>query len=102
MGKGMREGRRGERRSGNIGWERRSSLTFFSDTGEVYSFGANNFGQLGQLLVDTKDSLRHPALVKVLENEVITHISCGGQHSVAVDENNDVWVWGSNKVSRGR
>jgi len=57
---------------------------------EVYSFGANDFGQLG---VGPRANV---GLNKVSFPEGISSISCGNDHSVAIGASGKLYVWGSN------
>jgi hypothetical protein len=65
-----------------------------TETGRVYSWGANDHGQLGY---DTKQELAWsqpgPKLIISLGNK-IQHIACGDQFSAAMDVDGCVWVWG--------
>ncbi|BFY99642.1 hypothetical protein BsWGS_02682 [Bradybaena similaris] len=74
-----------------------SHSAIVTDKGECYTFGSNQFGQLG---VEGDVVARHPALVALLQNKVITMLSCGDTFTVAVSEENEVFTWG--KSSRGR
>ena len=64
------------------------SLVLFS-TQEVYSFGDNEWGQLGR-----KDS---PTLEKIKTLSEITRIECGGSHSMCIDVYGNLYVFGSNE-----
>ncbi|XP_013083908.2 serine/threonine-protein kinase Nek8-like isoform X1 [Biomphalaria glabrata] len=64
--------------------------------GECYTFGSNQFGQLG---VETETGNRKPKLVSSLQDKIV-FISCGDIFTVAVSEDNKVYTWG--KSSRGR
>lgn len=57
-------------------------------------FGRNHHGQLG--LGDTKDR-RVLTEVELLRNMDIAYISCGKSHSALIDDNFEVFTWGSNK-----
>eukprot|EP00004_Rigifila_ramosa_P002656 TRINITY_DN12746_c0_g1_i1.p1 TRINITY_DN12746_c0_g1~~TRINITY_DN12746_c0_g1_i1.p1 ORF type:complete len:1102 (-),score=245.80 TRINITY_DN12746_c0_g1_i1:32-3277(-) len=65
-----------------------------TDTGEVYAFGSNRFGQLG--LGDTQPR-NQPQLVQKLTSTLIQHIACGESHSTAISASGAVWAWGSSK-----
>jgi regulator of chromosome condensation len=63
------------------------------ESGAVYSFGLNNYGQLGLGHTETVDG---PELIEGLE-ESRTHFTCiqgGEHHSIALDSQGKVWVWG--------
>ncbi|CAL1542439.1 unnamed protein product, partial [Lymnaea stagnalis] len=64
--------------------------------GDCYTFGSNQFGQLG---VETEPGNRKPKHVTLLQNKVAL-ISCGDIFTVAVLTDNEVYTWG--KSSRGR
>ena len=51
---------------------------------EVYSFGRNNNGQLGQ---SNNNNLNIPTLIKYFTDKKIINICCGGQHTVALAGN---------------
>jgi alpha-tubulin suppressor-like RCC1 family protein len=61
------------------------------DDGTVWSWGFNNYGQLGDGTTNTTSS---PAQVPGIAN--ITAIACGGYFGMALKNNGDVWTWGSN------
>ncbi|KAF0725705.1 hypothetical protein Ae201684P_009053 [Aphanomyces euteiches] len=64
-----------------------------SDSDALYTWGANDFGQLG--LGDTKPRFT-PALVSFPPTccQVILQVSLGQFHSAAVNAHGDVWTWG--------
>ncbi|OAE30418.1 hypothetical protein AXG93_3483s1100 [Marchantia polymorpha subsp. ruderalis] len=72
---------------------------FISDTGDVYSCGGNQFGQLGTG-GDQAEML--PTLVdaSVLENEQGVLISCGARHTAMLTESGKVFCWGWNKYGQ--
>jgi alpha-tubulin suppressor-like RCC1 family protein len=57
--------------------------------GEVYSWGSNNNGQLGN---DSKIDSKVP--IKVSQIPHVSSISAGSVHSVAVTKDGSVYVWG--------
>lgn len=63
-----------------------------SDQGEVWTWGANNVGQLGN--GSTIDSYSKAVKVAGLEN--VTSITGGTMHSVALKDDGTVWAWGGN------
>eukprot|EP01130_Rhizamoeba_saxonica_P000173 TRINITY_DN10170_c0_g1_i1.p1 TRINITY_DN10170_c0_g1~~TRINITY_DN10170_c0_g1_i1.p1 ORF type:complete len:1458 (+),score=309.36 TRINITY_DN10170_c0_g1_i1:148-4374(+) len=63
-----------------------------SDNGEVYSWGKNNFGQLG---LGHNETMYNPEKVEYLSGVYIVDIACGGEHSLALDDNNNLWSWGN-------
>ncbi|GBE86634.1 predicted protein [Sparassis crispa] len=77
--------------------------------GRVYSFGSGEKGQLGNgktgehIVTAGKvafDVEHEPILVKGLEDCKIVKIACGQQHSVALDSEGLVHVWGYNGYCR--
>ena len=67
------------------------------EEGKVYTWGKNNFGQLGDGTA-TNSSL--PICISDKENELkgkrIVDISAGYRHTVAIDEEGKVYTWGAN------
>ncbi|XP_078045783.1 E3 ubiquitin-protein ligase HERC2 [Augochlora pura] len=51
-----------------------------SDKGEVFTWGDNDEGQLGD---GTTGALQRPRLVRALQGEKITRVACGSAHTVA-------------------
>jgi hypothetical protein len=66
------------------------ALTAF---GKVYSWGENNWGQLG---IETTDSNSNPKIIMNLENVTIVQVSCGCGHSLALTEKGLMFGWGWN------
>ena len=66
-------------------------------SGAVYSWGINDYGQLGD---GTTINARDLVLVQGLEGVVVVDIACGGWHSVAITEEGDVYVWGRGEYGR--
>ncbi len=62
-----------------------------SEDGEIYCFGNNSKGQLG----DSTTEMRLIP-VKVDSDKVFKSVSAGFEHSCAVDEAGDAYCWGSN------
>ena len=65
--------------------------------GKVYTWGYNEFGQLGYV---TEDNSTEPICISDKENELkgkrIVDISAGYGHTVAIDEEGKVYTWGDN------
>ena len=59
--------------------------------GDVYGWGANNFGQLG---VGSLISTNVPQLLPVLRNKRIAWLSAGSQHSLGITDEGLVYSWG--------
>ena len=62
-----------------------------SEDGDIYSFGFNEYGQLG--LGNTKHYNR-PQKVKSLKN--VDFVQCGRFHTICKTLNNEIYVWGKN------
>jgi alpha-tubulin suppressor-like RCC1 family protein len=60
--------------------------------GRIFSEGNNSYGQLGQ--GDNQPRTTFTEITSIPTN--ITFISSGSQHTLALDENGDVWSWGLN------
>ena len=64
--------------------------------GKVYSWGGGgsffNRGQCGH--GDNKD-VESPREISAFRNKFITHISCGGYHTLALTDTNEIYAWGS-------
>ncbi|KZT10189.1 RCC1/BLIP-II [Laetiporus sulphureus 93-53] len=78
-------------------------------SGKVFSFGSAEHGQLGQgktgeyIVTAGKTAFDiewDPILIKGLEDKRIVKIACGQQHSVALDSEGLVYVWGYNGYCR--
>ena len=63
-----------------------------TDKGEVFSFGADDYGQLGQ--GKARRFQNTPKLVRPLRGKKVTQVSCGEYHTVAVTEAGEVYSWG--------
>ncbi|XP_020272328.1 ultraviolet-B receptor UVR8, partial [Asparagus officinalis] len=71
----------------------------------LYTWGANDFGQLGD---GTEESTKHPKKVKLLQSEFVKSVSCGAHCTAAIAEpqqkddstsSSRLWVWGQNQGS---
>jgi alpha-tubulin suppressor-like RCC1 family protein len=66
-----------------------------SDKGEVWAWGANTAGQLGQ---GNLTALTRPT--RVTMHTPIRAIAAGDTHSLAIDENGRLYAWGSNNLGQ--
>ncbi|OQR94090.1 RCC1 and BTB domain-containing protein [Thraustotheca clavata] len=64
-----------------------------TDNGELYTFGYNARGQLGQ---GNTTPLSVPTLVEGLACKAVVKVSCSYFHTVAVTEENEVYAFGRN------
>jgi len=62
-----------------------------SEDGDLYSFGYNDFGQLGH--GDTKNYY-FPKKIEILKG--VEFIECGGCYSICKTFNDDIYSWGAN------
>jgi alpha-tubulin suppressor-like RCC1 family protein len=62
------------------------------ENGAAWSWGSNNFGQLGDNSVVSKNS---PVAVVGGFTDFI-QLSAGGTHSIGLRQNGTIWAWGSN------
>ncbi|RKG77780.1 RCC1 domain-containing protein [Corallococcus terminator] len=65
---------------------------FLTKDGEVWAWGQNVFGQLGT----GSTSTNQPQPTRVSGLPAIKAVAAGIYHSLALDMNGDVWVWGQN------
>ncbi|OQR74148.1 putative E3 ubiquitin-protein ligase HERC4-like [Tropilaelaps mercedesae] len=70
----------------------RNHTLVLTDNGHVYSCGTNNHGQLGR----QGTNVRRPERVPALSQHKIVQVTCGEQHSMALSEAGQVFVWGAN------
>ncbi len=61
--------------------------------GTVWTYGQNTYGQLG---IGTQVSIDNPVKINFDEGVKIVDIACGEEHSMALDNNGNVYVWGRN------
>ena len=64
-------------------------------TGEVYSWGRGDYGQLGH---GNKLHLELPKKIATIKpgKNPVSHVSCGRSHAAAITEEGTVFVWGQN------
>uniref|UniRef100_A0A1Q3F9S7 Putative hect e3 ubiquitin ligase n=1 Tax=Culex tarsalis TaxID=7177 RepID=A0A1Q3F9S7_CULTA len=65
-----------------------------TNSGELYAWGANEYGQLG--LGTTGKKVPTATLIKSLAGIPIAFIACGGNHSFAVSKSGAIFGWGKN------
>lgn len=65
-----------------------------TNSGDLYSFGANMYGQLG--LGSENEKVTKPTLVKSLQGIPIAHISCGANHSFILSTSGSIYGFGKN------
>jgi hypothetical protein len=65
-----------------------------TDSGRVYIWNINIFDKLHNEFID--QSLMEPKILSKFENYKVISISCGAWHSLALNENKQVFSWGDN------
>lgn len=70
-----------------------------TESGDVYSFGGDQFGQLG---IGGDQAELYPRLLEapVLENVRATSVSCGARHSAICTDGGKIFCWGWNKYGQ--
>ncbi|GAB5360574.1 hypothetical protein AAMO2058_000639500 [Amorphochlora amoebiformis] len=73
------------------------------ENGKVYTWGKNEFGQLGYLsrTEDGKGRVMTPKLVKSLctkHKQQIIQVACGERHTSALSCEGEIWGWGSGET----
>ena len=63
-----------------------------TDNGNVWAWGANNAGQLG---LGHLNQTPTPTMVEALEEQEVTHVACGNEHTVVVTIANEVYGFGN-------
>jgi alpha-tubulin suppressor-like RCC1 family protein len=63
--------------------------------GDVYSWGDNTYGQIGNRSSEKVQTI--PLKIDGFKSQKVKAIACGGYHSLALTENNELFSWGSNK-----
>src|SRR5205814_1627054 len=74
------------------------SSFLLSEDGKVYSFERNKYDDNlhGKLVLENTIDQSTPQLITALENIRIKKISCGGQHSILLNEDGMVYSFGYN------
>jgi hypothetical protein len=67
-----------------------------TESGRVFSWGRNNFGQLG--LNNNNEDVNKPSIVSLSNKIVIKKISCGRVHSLLLSQNGDIYWFGFNGI----
>ena len=84
-------------------WIKRDQITAIScgdehtavvtSTGRLFTFGSNEFGQLG---LGHNDNVLKPSCVKVLKPDKVVAVACGKSHTVVAMASGRLWAFGSN------
>jgi alpha-tubulin suppressor-like RCC1 family protein len=67
-----------------------------TNSGEVYAWGWNGWGLIGNGILDEYQYDLVPTKVNGFNDEKVVMISCGWSHSMALTEGGHVFSWGSN------
>eukprot|EP00002_Diphylleia_rotans_P007162 TRINITY_DN1666_c0_g1_i3.p1 TRINITY_DN1666_c0_g1~~TRINITY_DN1666_c0_g1_i3.p1 ORF type:complete len:403 (+),score=74.74 TRINITY_DN1666_c0_g1_i3:72-1280(+) len=70
-----------------------SHIVMFTKSGDVYSLGNNEFGQLGTGRVDAGMKYE-PVPVFALRGKNVVQVSCGSYHSAAITASGELYTWG--------
>jgi len=74
-----------------------------TNTGAVFSWGENDFGQLGMNTPKKGKGVSFeskPRKIESLAKEFVIDAACGENHSLVLTNEKSVWLWGSNKQSQ--
>ncbi|GAM25148.1 hypothetical protein SAMD00019534_083230 [Acytostelium subglobosum LB1] len=77
----------------SCGWEH---VAVISSDGELFTWGNNSQGQLGHGLSVGKFQTT-PRRVETFKSSPIIIATCGGEHSIAVDQSFQIYSWGSSR-----
>ena len=66
--------------------------------GAVYTWGPNSFGELG--FGDSGGPVAVPRRCLALEQHRVTHVACGGHHTLALTSTHAVYAWGQNNCGQ--
>jgi alpha-tubulin suppressor-like RCC1 family protein len=71
-----------------------------TNCGEVYAWGWNDWGQVGNVKIDYFEYQAKPIKVNGFNEEKVVMISCGCSHSMALTESGHVFSWGENEFGQ--
>lgn len=72
-----------------------------TQSGKLYSYGSNTYGQLGLgLNLGYSSFSSHSELSIKIPLENVKKIKCGANHNIALTTNFDIYVWGSNQCGQ--
>jgi alpha-tubulin suppressor-like RCC1 family protein len=67
--------------------------SFITHDNKIYLYGKNTFGQLG---LGHNDISCSPIFPEIFHKIQIEKVACGGEHTIAIGVNNDLYSWGLN------
>ena len=65
------------------------------DNGILFSWGGGGQYNKGQCGHGTTENINVPTPIAFFRNKVVIDFACGGYHTVAKVENNEIYSWGS-------
>ncbi len=68
-----------------------------SDEGQLYGWGANDSGQLGDASFTSRAT---PVPIKAPADVTFSQVAAGARHTIALDSNGNAYAWGSNKAGQ--
>ncbi|XP_036996961.2 E3 ISG15--protein ligase HERC5 [Artibeus jamaicensis] len=68
-----------------------------SMSGNIYSWGRNNFGQLGLGHTNNED---FPSLIEALESQKVEFLACGGSHTAVLTKDGLLFTFGAGKYGQ--
>jgi alpha-tubulin suppressor-like RCC1 family protein len=71
-------------------------LLWLTDAGQLWSWGCNQYAQLGREKTFNSQNTRTPAPVTSVKDKTFSQISAGFRHSTAIDNEGVIWAWGHN------
>ena len=74
-----------------------------TNTGSVFSWGENTYGQLGYNTLKIGKGLNFsakPRKIESLAKEFVIDAACGDQHSLILTNEKNVFLWGLNKQNQ--
>ena len=74
-----------------------------TNTGSVYTWGENDFSQLGYNTPKSNNGVYYsvnPRKVDNLSKTFVIDVACGNFHSLALTNDKNVFLWGSNKYNQ--
>ena len=77
------------------GWNHSLAI---DNSGQLWTWGQNNDGQLGDGTSGEENNKNTPTKIK--EGTKFTTVSAGVEHSLAIDNSGQLWVWGWNRYSQ--
>lgn len=70
-----------------------------TNTGSAYTWGENDFCQLGYNTAKNECGNK-PRRVEALSKNFLIDVACGDSHSMVINNERELFVWGSNKHSQ--